>query len=455
MAANKIEKFFFSKVELWLVLLLMLAGVVGFIVFSNAALEGHNKEEDAGFLARNAYKIASIPDNLAVLLREGLQYDPDRGLVEKNPQILDYETTEELTRFDKDFVDDGLLLVSAYNPEHRISSVYLYDLRTEEKLWEWVPDYDAIIDRVPRLKQMLKENPSDLGVNSRELFRTQHPLLLDNGSIVFSSGEGPVVKLSAEGEIIWVLEEHYHHSIEQTREGDLMIPYSAERGKYLDQPIGIFDANGTLKKSYSFIDILVSNGHRGILWGIGTPQKDFIHLNDAEEIHESDEWVKAGDIMLSARNISTALLYRPSENRIIWLKTGPWIAQHDIDYLGDGRFAIFGNDLPEGYVWNDAAHSNIYVYDMKTDTVSKPYEKVFKEHRLRTATQGLQRILRNGDAFIELQNSGRLMRISPTTIRWSYVNIVGENEIGIVHWCRYLYRDEVNLDWIEEHRIKD
>ena len=56
-----------------------------------------------------------------------------------------------------------------------------------------------------------------------------------------------------------------------------------------------------------------------------------------------DKYVKKGDIAFSSRHLSTVFLYRPDE-KIIWLKSGPWLAQHDIDYLGEGIFSIYGNN---------------------------------------------------------------------------------------------------------------
>lgn len=450
MPHRKIEKILFAKVELWLVLLLILVGSLSVVMFGNTALKGKQEGKDAAFLAKKAYEIARFPDSIFTLIREGIQFDRDRGLVEKNPQILDGTDAVGFSRNDQNFKDGGLLLISSYNPEHRISTVYLYDLSTNTTLWEWIPDYSALVESIPSYKNLNQFDPTYASVNRRELYRTQHPLLLDDGSIVFSSGEGPLVRLSKDSEIIWTLDNYFHHSIERTRDGHLIVPLARQRGPYRDDGFAIVSLSGKILQEYSMIDILESNGHRGLLWGVGKPESDLIHLNDAEEIHASDEWVQAGDIMLSSRHLSTVLLYRPSKNKVIWSKTGPWLAQHDVDYLGDGRFVIFGNDLARGHQWTQTDHSNVHVYDMKTDTITQPYHQVFRKNRLRTATQGLQRILRNGDAFIELQNSGILMRVSPTNIRWSYTNKISEDEVGIVHWSRYLYRHELNLDWLEK-----
>ena len=41
--------------------------------------------------------------------------------------------------------------------------------------------------------------------------------------------------------------------------------------------------------------------------------------------------------------LSAVFLYRPSSQKIIWLKNGPWLKQHDVDYMGEGIFTIFDN----------------------------------------------------------------------------------------------------------------
>ena len=98
----------------------------------------------------------------------------------------------------------------------------------------------------------------------------------------------------------------------------------------------LFSGKGKIIEERSLAQILIDNGYIGLLFGT-IWQEDRIHLNDAEYIKETDGFVQRGDIMMSARNISTVLLYRPSENRIVWLKTGPFLNQHDIDYIGEGK----------------------------------------------------------------------------------------------------------------------
>ncbi|WP_369817405.1 MULTISPECIES: arylsulfotransferase family protein [Actibacterium] len=52
-----------------------------------------------------------------------------------------------------------------------------------------------------------------------------------------------------------------------------------------------------------------------------------------------------GDLFVSMRHISTVMLYRPSTNRVLWLREGPWSSQHDVDIVDDHTIAAFNNNV--------------------------------------------------------------------------------------------------------------
>jgi len=93
-------------------------------------------------------------------------------------------------------------------------------------------------------------------------------------------------------------------------------------------------------------------------------------------------------------------------------------------------------------------NSNIYVYDMKNDSITKPYGDVFHANKFLSPTQGLLRILNNSDAFVEMNEAGELYRISHDKIRWKFVSSISNLEIGALHWSRYFNRNELKLDWM-------
>ena len=66
---------------------------------------------------------------------------------------------------------------------------------------------------------------------------------------------------------------------------------------------------------------------------------------------------------------------------------------------------------------------------------------------VKTPTQGLHKILDNGDVFIEDTDNFRLIRLSNKNKRWEYFNYLGDNKIGSIHWSRYL-KDDNKFNWI-------
>lgn len=444
----------FKKIELWLVLLLLVFGLIGTVFFGWIVVDATKNKDETSALGRMAVEMALIPANLETIFNKGVEFS-DKKIIQKNTQILDGKNDGNYTKIDKNFYDNGILLVSAYSKEHSISIVYLYDLFKSKIIWQWVPNPEEIIEATPSLKTARKNGKLPIE-QTNVSFRSQHPYLLKDGSIVITSGEGPLVRIDACGKLIWTVDRQFHHSIE----GDgqyLYVPLVSDKNKdnviggygiFKDDGYAIVHKDGKVIAEESIISILKRNGFDGLVFGQSV-RGDRVHLNDAEPILEDDGYVKAGDIMLSARNLSTVFLYRPSLGKIIWLQTGPWLSQHDVDYLGNGRFSIFGNDVDSlGGDFLERKNSNIYIYDMKDGSITKPYSAVFHDNKFLSPTQGLLRILSNGDAFVEMNEAGELYRMSHDQIRWKFVSSISNSEIGALHWSRYLNRNELNLDWV-------
>lgn len=346
-----------------------------------------------------------------------------------------------------DFTDNGFLLVSGYKIDHKTSTVTLFSLKEKKILHSWIPPISEIHKNSPNYTKEY---------NLKKNYRMQHPLLMENGDIIFSSGEGPLVKIDKCSNLKWSVNRHFHHSIELYDKNLIIAPIVLANNLNKSYPIlnhgfALVDIEtGSLIKEYSIIKILEDNNKIGLLYGVGEFEYDRVHLNDAEAINVNDEFVKKGDIMLSSKHLSTVLLYRPNNNNIVWLKTGPWLNQHDIDYLGNGNFSIFGNDtfrynqMENHDVFIDK-NNKIYIYDFKNDSIKTLYDNTMIE--VKTPTQGLHEILKNGDVFIEDTDNFKLLRLSKENIRWEYFNFLGDNKIGSIHWSRYLEEDH-NVDWI-------
>ncbi len=379
---------------------------------------------------------------------------PEKSNTEKI--ILDHQ--EHRTRYaisgfqlrDPGFQDSGYLLLSRYSKRDKQVIVELFSIAERKVLHTWVPPLTEIFEQTPTFRD---------GPNTSKTYRAQHPLLLKDGGLIFSSGEGPLVRINACGDLVWVINRHFHHSIEVDHLGRIVSPIIIQRKNprvvlpIRDDGFAIVSLDGRIIDEYSITDILLSNGHRGLVYGVGIFEEDRIHLNDAQPILKNSKGANIGDIALSSRNLSTIFLFQPQFDTIQWLKTGPWLNQHDVNLLEDGRYSIFGNDIvrlnDERYLLVNKKMSDVYVFNPLNNNVIRPYSRVMAEQRIATWTAGRSKILTNGDVYIEESDRSRLLRISEDSVRWEYVNSISQGTVGAIHWSRYIAGNEVDLTWKE------
>lgn len=336
--------------------------------------------------------------------------------------------------------DKGYLLLSSYSNMKRQSTVELIRIADNQLLKEWTPDIDAI----------LSITQSKIQKSSAQI---HHPLLVENGCLVFNDINS-LIKIGPSDTTEWIAEGIYNHSVERDADGNIwacsVMKPSAYEGvlTFSDNAIAKISPTGKVLFKKSVAKILEENDYRGLL-SIGfrlQNQGDPIHLNDIQPALTDSKYWKKGDLMLSMRHLSTIALYRPSTNKIIWLKTGPWMNQHDVEFVSDHEISVFGNnvidDVKKGRVLLDG-HNTVYLYDFTADTVSSPYDKAMATFAVSTTTNGRSKLLSNGDVFIDESDNGRLLRLTPTTAKWEFVRRVDKSHISHSSWSRYLTEDEV------------
>ena len=352
---------------------------------------------------------------------------------------------------DKNFPDDGYLLISRYSEPLGQSTVELYSIAEQKILYVWPLPLGEIEQKADSMT-FAEGNPLD-----KDSFLPLHPLLLEDGGLVFSGGTNtPLVRVNACGKIVWMIDRKFHHSNEFDHNGNIVSPIVIEGGgstvlPIIDDGYAIVSLDGEILEEYSVADILLKNGYRGLLYGVGNFIYDRIHLNDAQPVLFSTKDADVGDVLLSARNISSVALFQPDSGKIKWLQTGPWINQHDVNQLEDGTYSIFGNDVvftQKNYPrFVEKKKSDVYIFNPQDGTVKHPFSNVMSEEKISTRTSGRSRLLDNGDVFIEASDEGKIFRISKDRVRWEYINSVTPETVGMVSWSRYIKRDELDLKW--------
>ena len=382
-------------------------------------------------------------------LRAAISNDP-LFLIESRDKI---EKIHWLRKFPAP-LDSGYLLLSATDEKIRASTIRLIRISDGAVVARWAPNWKDIYSKL---------NKNEINKRgSRFRIHAQHSMLLASGELVFQTGDqvGSLIKMTACGDnLIWTLDAGIHHSIENDSENNFIAPsksiepftdYPILQNQISDDSIAMIDKDGLIIKKISFTKILLDNDMKWLIFGSAGPRldRDLIHMNQINAAQHDSKFWKKGDLLISARHLSTVFLYRPSTNKIIWFKTGPWIGQHDSAFLDDHRISVFDNNAltfaPTKYSFLKTSDTNrVMIYDFMTDKIYEPYAELLAHARPITRTQGRARILPDGGLFLEETNNGRHLRFTKDKLLWSRVNDYDDKRIGLVFWSRYMTAEEV------------
>ena len=267
----------------------------------------------------------------------------------------------------------------------------------------------------------------------------------EDGGLIFQSWS-PLVKIDACSRLVWVNDEDlFHHSIERDDNGMFWVPTEQEPvtikvrnpEKFRDDSIAMVSPDGKLLMNRSVSQILIDNGLGHLVFRGDGSFPDPIHVNDIEPVRKDGPYWRKGDLFLSLRSTSTVMLYRPSTNKVIWHKIGPWSGQHDVDILDDHRISIFNNNGREKYVAFRTAEVNIY--DFATDEVTSPWRAALERLHVWAPIESLAEVLPNDELFVEEQPHGRLIRLTlDGDVVWEYVNRAKMGRVFKMTWSRFL-----------------
>jgi hypothetical protein len=188
--------------------------------------------------------------------------------------------------------------------------------------------------------------------------------LYPDGDVLFNFPGLGLVRMDHCGEVEWKLAVNPHHSIHIADDGDIwtlgQIYYDQRtpdfpgfRPPFGDDLILEISPDGKILREWSILKMLYDNDLVGALFpaGIeifeGEPMRDVLHTNDVETLSAMDASAfalfEAGDAVVSIRNLNLLMVFDPDTGIVKWTQTGPWLRQHDPDFLPDGRILVFDN----------------------------------------------------------------------------------------------------------------
>ena len=430
------EKFLFKKVEMWVLLLIVLICLIGALGFGILVRQEAVGVKKLGMISKAALFLAEMPSNIMIAMRSE---SADLRAVEQR-----FDNRSGFVFYNKDYGSDGQnksLLISRYDGDLGRSLVEFVDLSSKSVVHTWMPDIEAFNKRVPKLGEF---EHLDRDHNQRR-YRMIHPLLFNDGSLVFHH-DSPLVKVDVCGNLIFqIATDVFHHSIQADADGNIWVPTKINPStievfgeKYEDDAITKLSADGEILMQQSVTGILLKQDLQHEIYTFDNFVADPIHLNDIEPVNSSGLYWEKGDVFLSLGHLNMIALYRPSAEKLVWWTQRQLNHQHDIDILNDHEISIFDNNRIMSGDGDVVKGSNeILVYDFATDQMRSLIKPNLRDHDVRTISQGLSEILDNGNIFVEETNYGRLLEFnSDGQLEWEYINRASDGLVYMLNWSR-------------------
>jgi hypothetical protein len=297
--------------------------------------------------------------------------------------------------------------------------------------------------------------------------RILNPMLLKDGSIIYGydfQWHG-IKRVDSSGKQKWnQVSTVFHHGKEFNLDGDIWACTVTNKGLstgtykiynrkiyYFDMSITKVDVETGKILFYKSVSELLKDNNLSSYILKSPAQKDPLHLNDVQPALKTTDYYKEDDVFLSFRNISAIIHYRPSSNKVIRIIEGPFVSQHDVDFLNDHTLTIFNNNYYEkgigdtkkppkdsSYVIdNGHFYSNIVTYDFRDGSFSTIGDSIFKANKILTRSEGLVEFIDEETYFVEEQNTGIIWVIKNNEV--IYKNVFKSQHEGYHHlpnWTR-------------------
>jgi arylsulfotransferase ASST len=320
------------------------------------------------------------------------------------------------------------------------TAIRLIDIDGRE-LNQWRISYNEIWPTSPHLDKQ----PHDWNTE------VHGAMLQPDGDVIFTFQYAGLVRLDRCGDVVWKLPRQTNHQFVADAEGNLWVPSRELREqpipKYPKVPAPFYEEyvlkvspEGKVLAEISMLDAIFESRFEGLLFANGAHDpglervfnSDFTHLNDVEvltpDLAPAFPMFETGDLLVSLRNLDLLMVIDPETRQIKWTQTGPFIRQHDPDFLATGQIAVFDNRRSGGNKLFGG--SRILAIDPGTRLNTTLYGAA-PGQGFYTDTMGGQQSLPNGDLLITESDKGHAFEVDPGgNVVWSYVNRWADGSVG-------------------------
>src|SRR5687767_5352724 len=363
----------------------------------------------------------------------------------------DARTTQRgVTRYDPARAENGLTLYSSAHEQ----SAYLMDMQGKV-MHRWHLNFSALWDDSAAVKR-----PRGDG-----FIHIEKAEVLPNGDLIAlytAIGDTPwgygIAKLNAQSQVIWKYLGHAHHDFavddggnvhvltQQVVETDL--PNFGHLPKpRIDDFLVTLSPDGKERASVPLMELFAASPYGRRLYFASNESYlngDYLHANSVDVLKGPVAGIpnsRAGQALISFREVSTIALMDPASRAVVWAQSGPWVRQHDAQILPAGTLLVFDN---EG---SDAGHGRSRVIELDPATSRILWRYAGRDGEpLESLARSSQTRLANGNTLIVESMAGRVIEVTPNgDIVWEFVNPVrggeGDRRVPIIFWVQRVDRD--------------
>ncbi len=347
-----------------------------------------------------------------------------------------------VTVYDRERAFDGYTLVSAVY--EGLAQVLLLDM-DGKIVHRWTVDPREL------WPDKIEESPAGI-LHDMSM---QGTLMTPEGDVIMNVYGLGTVKLDRCSRPLWSIDRETHHDLDVYPNGDLLIVgwqritekrpdrpgmYPGPEGYYLDEILVRVSPEGKVLEEWSLIDALYASKRQELLFsGTGSSVSsrvvDPLHNNNVEilraDMADAFPLFEAGDIMVSFRNINTILVLDGRTRKVKWSTTGPFLGQHDPDFLPNGHILLYDNRITGA----KALFGNTRLVELDPIGSRIVWQWEGKgQYAFYNRSRGEQAALPNGNILAVDAHGGRVFEVEPKSgdVVWEWVNLAEPGWVSLV-----------------------
>lgn len=304
-------------------------------------------------------------------------------------------------------------------------------------LHSWFLPYSTVWKNPPHVSD---PNPDEMTrFIDAELFPNGDLLTIYHADNDTPYGYG-MVKMDKDSHVIWSVAKNFHHDMYIAHDQRIyslthsyMEDYAREIPHYkspvLADAVTILTPEGKEVDTITIVETLLGTPYEQLLYGPVSEnddsKHDYTHANSVmrleEDIAAKFPMFKAGQLLVSLRNINTLIVIDPETRKTIWATSGIWREQHDAQFLPNGHIMLFDN---KGFATGaEQPRSRLLEIDPATGAVMWSFAGGAAREPFYSSFHGSQQLLPGGNIFTTVTGeSNRLLEITPgREVVWKYV----------------------------------